>query len=235
MEVELNPQYKLPKMRYKGDLPPPPAKIQMQGEAALMQRPSKPVIAEVPKQNEKPSFALLASKGQKRKTTPAAAASSPAAPQGGGKPASTARQHAAQQTAQAAASEGQQQGQQLEALRPQVAYVGRPATAVTITVPLPAAVAVTSRRDSRSINTSVCAETVHVLAPGCQPLSVKLPFAVSAVGGSAEVAEGSSGGASLVLTLPYRPFSSVLEELQEAARAAEGPGSPLSTTLSELD
>lgn len=230
--MELDPQYRLPKMRYKGELPPPPARIQMSGQVqdGRLRRPSKPVIAEVPKESRKPAFALLASKRQRAKV-PAAAAPPAAAPKGGGQPACTAEQ----QTAQGTSEQEQQGGQQLETLRPQVSFVGRPATAVTITVPLPAAVAVTSLRHARSVSCSVCAETVHVRAPGCQPLSVKLPFAVSAEGGTAEVEQGSGGGASLVLALPYRPYGSVLEELQEAARAAEGPASPPNAALAELD
>jgi hypothetical protein len=79
---------------------------------------------------------------------------------------------------------------------------------------------------------------VRVQVPGCQLLEVHLPFAVSAAGGCAELAPAAKGGDSLVLTLPYRPFTSVLEELRQAAAAADGQlsGAPVADSdFSELD
>lgn len=260
--LELDPQYKLPKMRYKGGTPPPQF-IRLQGQpgssgsggsagpaaAAGEAGPavgaagqagaggssstagSKPLIAEVGSDEEEPpAFALLASKRQARQRqavvvrqqAPAAAA----APQ--------SQQESAPQSVQQSAEQSPAGPVQLQ---PQmIEYVGKPATEVCVRVQLPASVAAAVQQDPEAISTGVCAETVRVEAPGCAPLEVRLPFAVSAVGGSAEVqaaaaggcssgsgsSESGSSGAQLVLRLPYRPFSSVLDELRQAAGAAEG-------------
>ncbi|EFN57014.1 hypothetical protein CHLNCDRAFT_143682 [Chlorella variabilis] len=254
---ELNPQYKLPKMRYKGDAPPP-QRIRLEGDAAARQQqqqrpgsaggPGKRLIAEVPAEGEEPSFALLASKRQQRQrrpeqaavaaTNPIAQATEPAVPQGG------IADGPEQQVAQPAARPAQQQQGPPEQLHPLIEYRGKPATCVAITVPLPAAAAAAAQRDPGAIGASVCAEVVRVQAPGCQPLEVQLPFAVSAAGATAEVtlaaapAGKDKAGSSLVLTLPYRPFSSVLDELRQAASAADGAmqhSSPGSNSLSQLD
>ena len=254
---ELNPQYKLPKMRYKGDAPPP-QRIRLEGDAAARQQqqqrpgsaggPGKRLIAEVPAEGEEPSFALLASKRQQRQrrpeqaavaaANPIAQATEPAVPQGG------IADGPEQQVAQPAARPAQQQQGPPEQLHPLIEYRGKPATCVAITVPLPAAAAAAAQRDPGAIGASVCAEVVRVQAPGCQPLEVQLPFAVSAAGATAEVtlaaapAGKDKAGSSLVLTLPYRPFSSVLDELRQAASAADGAmqhSSPGSNSLSQLD
>ena len=245
--LRLNPQYKLPKMRYKGGTPPPHV-IRLEGgdssstssgsTAQLLEQKQpgsssggsgggKRLIAEVPLEGTsagQPAFALLANKRQQRQRQPP--------------PLSTgiAEAAAAQQAAQPAAAQSQQQR-----LQPQIEYAGTPASAVTITLPLPAAAAAAVRRAPASARAAVCAEIVRVQVPGCQPLEVQLPFAVSAAGGSAELVPAAKGGDSLVLTLPYRPFDSVLTELRQAAAAADGPrgggsGAPVADgDLSDLD
>lgn len=241
-DLELDPQYKLPKMRYKGDAPPPqriraegggsasssggglvtPQQQQKQQQSGGSSSSTKPLIAEVgPDGEEAPAFALLASKRQQRQQQAAAA---------GRKPAQAAQQQpsAGPGSSIGAAGAQQQQGQTptavTEQLQPQIEYIGMPVTAVDITLPLPAAVAAAAQQDPAAISAAVCTETVRVQVPGCQAVEVRLPFAVSAAGGSAELhaADAATSGSSLVLRLPYQPFSSVLEELQQAAGAVEG-------------
>ena len=213
-----------------------PAQQQLAGIGSSSSAGGKRLIAEVPPAGEtaeQPAFALLANKRQQRQhqqQQPAAAAAAAALP------------GAAEAAGAAGTATQQQQAAPLEAapylqqhkLQAQMEYSGKPATAVIITLPLPAAAAVAVRRAPACARAAVSAETVRVQVPGCQPIEVQLPFAVSAAGGSAELAPapGGKGGDSLVLTLPYRPFSSVVEELRQAAVAADGQGG---SDLSELD
>lgn len=249
MGLQLDPHYRLPKMRYKGstadDAAPPPMRVRVEGAPSGGGGPGataasaagggsasgggsggkgRPLIAEVTpggsgKGDEAPSFALLASKRQQRQNPAAAAAAAAKAPPAAAAAAGPAKQQAAQ-------------------LQPQVEYRGTPAASVCITLPLPAAAAAAAARDPASIAASVCGEAVRVQVPGCQPAEVQLPFAVSAEGGTAQLRPasggGSSAGASLVLDLPYRPFSSVLQELRQAAGAAEGGAGP-GSSLMDLD
>lgn len=280
--LELDPQYKLPKMRYKGGTPPPQF-IRMQGgpgggaaggssgggsgagpaaggAASAAEAPavgqagagsrgstaanSKPLIAEVGSDGEEPpAFALLASKRQARQRQ---------APVQAQQQQPTADAPQAQRDSGLQPSTEQQPAAPVQLL-PQIEYVGKPATEVCIRLQLPAAAAAAAQQDLETISTAVCAETVRVEAPGCAPLEVRLPFAVSAAGGSAELrptagsisrggssdggkASGSGGsGAQLVLRLPYHPFSSVLEELRQAAGAAEGQPSGGGGSMMDLD
>ena len=235
-KLPLDPQYKLPKMKYKGSGSPPPLVIDddpLRGpsvgaagfgvQGGLQQQQQRPpLIAEVaPPGGEAPAFALLATKRQRRqlqqKQQQAAATSAAAAVQ--------------QEDSAAAAAPGtpgaHQQAQQLQA---RVEFVGKPATSARVTVFLPQAVAAAARRGlagssggGGELSVAVCAERGTVAAPGCTPLELVLPFAVAAEGGRAELA---ASGDALVLTLSYRPFASVLRELQqekaEAAAAAQG-------------
>lgn len=266
--LELDPQYRLPKMRYKGQGGPPPQYIRVAPEVAAGAASTTadsggagndgghttlgagegraggdrvPLIKEVRAAGEDedgtPSFALLASKRQQRQSAAAAALRTKQQPLA---PAPAAAADSGQQPRQ---QEGQQgQGEGLPQLQPRIEYQGKPATAVCISVSLPPAAAVTAVRHPASMQASVCAEVVRLRVPGCQPLEVQLPFAVTAAGGSAELApdgKGSGAGASLLLRLPYRPFSNVLAELREAATAAEGQGSGAKTSrgsgLMDLD
>ena len=254
--LELDPQYKLPKMRYKGGTPLPQfIRVRGQGgssssngggsvgpaaggaadaaDAAAASQAgaggssnaggsSKPLIAEVGSDGEEPpAFALMASKRQARQRQ--------AAPQRQQAPAPAAAPQQQESRPQPAA---EQQSAWPAQLQPQIEYVGRPATEVCIRLQLPTAAAAAAQQDPDAISTAICAEAVRVQAPGCAPLELRLPFAVSAAGGTAELQAAAGGGGSgkggsqLVLRLPYRPFSSVLEELRQAAGAAEGqPGS----------
>lgn len=185
-----------------------------------------PLIKEVLPGGEEdgtPAFALLASKRQQRQTVTAAAQRTK---QQSGTPSQAEPAAAAEPEGRLRPQEGQQgQGDGLPQLQPRIEYQGKPATAVCISVPLPPAAAVTARRQPASVQASVCAQVVRLRVPGCQPLEVQLPFAVNAAGASAELAaegKGGAAGASLLLRLPYRPFSSVLAELRGAAAAAEG-------------
>lgn len=233
--LELEPQYRLPKMRYKGGTPPPqriraePATGSAAGDAGALPpllpdgpcgSGGKPLIAEVgPDGEEAPAFALLASKQQQRQRGAAPAGQEMAVP--------AAQQPQPQQQQWGAAG-----AQQVQA---QVEYCGKPATEVCITLPLPAAAAAAARRDPASIAAAVCGEAVQVQVPGCAPVEVCLPFAVSAAGGSAVLEAGGGGStAKLVLRLPYHPFSSVLEELRQAAGAAEGRA-PSGGSMMDLD
>ncbi|KAL4425454.1 hypothetical protein ABPG75_009470 [Micractinium tetrahymenae] len=253
--LELDPQYRLPKMRYKGEGGPPPQFIRVAPEGAAgapgataegaaggsgpatagSAAGGTPLIKEVPAGGEEeedgaPAFALLASKRQQRQSLAAAAAQRKQGQQSPA-PAEAAPPPAAASSPQPRQQEGQQgQAEGLQQLQPRIEYEGKPATAVCISVPLPPPAAVTAARQPASVQASVCAETVRLRVPGCQPLEVRLPFAVTAAGATAQVAsEGKGGGteASLLLRLPYRPFSSVLTELRQAAAAAEGPGGTL--------
>ncbi len=259
-------------MRYKGQDGPPPQFIRVAPEVAAGAAPqiadsagigsggehaaagavgrtaggsSAPLIKEVPPGGEEedgaPAFALLASKRQQRQSTAAAAQRTKQPPLA---PPQAATGAAAEPDQQPRQQDGQQgQGELLSQLLPRIEYLGKPATAVCISVPLPPSAAVTAARQPASVQASVCAEVVRLRVPGCQPLEVQLPFAVNAAGASAELAaDGKSGGAgaSLLLRLPYRPYGSVLAELQGAAAAAAGQAgaaakSAVAGGLMELD
>lgn len=273
--LELDLQYRLPKMRYKGGDSPLPQMIRVDpsllssgdGRAGSNEGggASKPLIAEVPAQPPQaergeegtPAFALLAGKRQQRQQAAGAAAAlqqkqrqvvsgaaGPAAA-GAAAEASSPAPSGGQVAASPAASveqQGQAQAQgQLPQLQPRIEYVGKPATAVSITIPLPPAAAAAAASDPHSLRTTVCAEAVQVQAPGCEVLEMRLPFAVSAGAGRAELApagdspssspaptpagkSSTSVGMALRLHLPYRPFSSVLEELRQAQAAAAADG-----------
>jgi hypothetical protein len=219
---------------------------------------SKRLVAEVApgeeggeKGEEEPAFALLASKRQARQQASAAGVASaapkqqqlqqqqqqaPAAAEGVQQASSGAAPAAGQATAAAATTVASGAADQRHQLQAQVGYEGKPATAVRITVPLPPGAAATARQHPRSVQASVCAECITLAVPGCQPLEVHLPFAVSSEGGSAELhataaASSSGSGTCLVLRLPYRPIDSMLKELREAAAAAEGDGGDRLTGL----
>jgi hypothetical protein len=64
---------------------------------------------------------------------------------------------------------------------------------------------------------------VEVVVCGAAPLLVPLPFAVSSVGASVTLHKASDNASTtLMLRLPYRPFTHVLGEARKAAPHAFG-------------
>jgi hypothetical protein len=175
--AQLDPQYKLPKMRYKGEPEP----------LVLPPSPDAP-----------PSPAALLG-GALQGAAAAAAAAAPAA--------AAPRRAAGIQEHRPAASAGPGG---LVAMQHSVKFVGRPVEAVQIEVRLPAGGggggAAAPQFRAADVAVVVEAEVVRVEAPGCAPLSVRLPFAVAAAGASAAV---GGGGRRLTLRLPHRPFGAV--------------------------
>lgn len=207
-------------MRYKGDAPQPQyVRLDRSQQAQQAQRQ---LVSEVePPGGEAPAFPLLAA-GSKRPG--AAGAARPAAPAAQQAAAAPGRAGAAGQPAappavpsRAAAAEpcaapaALAVGKQQQLLQHNVEYLGRPVDAVQVTVRLPdGAAAAAAGRGLAEAAVEVAGHSVYITAPGWPALAVELPFAVAAAGGTAQLAPG---GRELLLTLPYRPFRAVYEEV----------------------
>eukprot|EP00887_Chlorella_sp_A99_P003490 scaffold7.g3490.t1 len=196
--LQLDPQYKLPKMRYKGDAPPPqllrPDATARQGAG---QQAGQQLIAEVEAPGtcaaEGPALALPVNRAAARavaKAVPAPAAGAASAPVPPAGPAA----------GEGGKGDGEGGGSavQLPALEHSLEFHGRPVEAVSL---------------------RVAGEEVVLAVPGCQPLAVRLPLAASARGGTAELA---ADGRELEVRLPYLPLAAAVA----AARAAQGQQAP---------
>ena len=207
--LQLDRQYKLPKMRYKGDAPLPQF---IRSEAA--EGPQQQLISEVESGSEGPALRLPANK---EGAALAAAA--------GMAPSSTALVQAGQKS-QAQSTEGGEEEagpvagdsttttnrSALAELQHSVQFEGRPVEAVNLWVQLPAGAATTVRRHTDSLSVRVEGEVVQVQAPGCRPLTVTLPLAVTSRGGAAQL---RPDGQQLDVRLPYMPLVDVLGQLRQ--------------------
>ncbi|KAK9824576.1 hypothetical protein WJX72_011454 [[Myrmecia] bisecta] len=231
--LNLDPQYKLPRMRYKGDI------IQEQ----FIRSDKKGPVLEMQDVPEEPKFPLLLNKRPPAAPQPApnptiltlpqaatshldrrpGLASARSALLGGPQPAPQpepllqARAGAGQaaSTGVGATAEGATASAAGQ-LAHTISYEGRPAEAVNLSVDLPQS---SGQLAAAQIQVEVCGERVTVRIPTCPPLKAQLPFAVAADGSEAILA---AEGRKLDLRLPYRPFRSMLFEMREVAPHAFG-------------
>ncbi|CAL8472031.1 g11573 [Coccomyxa elongata] len=205
--VALSPNWKLPKMRYKGD------KVVSQ----RLRLDRKPLVTDLGDVMEKPSFPLVADKEQTA-VPPASAAKRDPAKEG---PSSTLkRDQVPERTGTASPpavppsssfsfSSGKQidQPQQHGIPFHEVQYVGRPAEAVQVSISLEQV----DPSSSSQVSVQVHLDQVTVQFPGHAPLNLSLPFAVDANLGKAETMDG---GRNLLLLLPFKPYRSFIEEMK---------------------
>ncbi|BDA47531.1 probable PIH1 domain-containing protein 1 at N-terminal half [Coccomyxa sp. Obi] len=205
--VALSPNWKLPKLRYKGD------KVVSQ----RLRLDRKPLVTDLGDVMEKPSFPLVADKKQTPVTPASAAKKGPAKEGPSGtlkkdqvpeKPGSTSAPAAAPSSSFSFSSE-KQGGQPQEQGIPshEVQYQGRPAEAVQVSV----CIEQTDPSSSDQVSVQVHLDQVIVKVPGYAPLKLSLPFAVDANLGKAEITDG---GKNLLLLLPFKPYRSFIEEMK---------------------
>lgn len=248
---ELSEKYKLPKMRYKGDVIQS-QRIRVDKKALVTE------ICTVEEIDEEPSFPLLTKRLPAPATPPVASLPSPSAASeddesqrrgrgaafgvGGASPSGPAVQHV---------------------LTPVVQYVGRPVTRVDITIPLPpsattdgsgagtcngsssgnsgsssstqAAAGISKQAPGTrapSCTVSVSARSVHVSIAGCAELLIPLPVAVTHRSALA-VLDANCG--SVVLQLPYLPLAVLVEELRKEQPHGKGELKLADTSYMELE
>ncbi|GMH36547.1 hypothetical protein BSKO_04415 [Bryopsis sp. KO-2023] len=103
---------------------------------------------------------------------------------------------------------GAVQKEELKPLQHHLSFEGNPATMVVANVLLP----VVDDPAELDVKVDVSGFEVFVSVLGCAPLTINLPFAVTENGG-----KGSIEDNLLVLRLPHRPISNLLEEMRCAA------------------
>lgn len=232
-QVSLDPQYKLPKMRYKGDVPVPhvlradaaSTTSGDQGHAAL-----NPLICEVQPQPqgdeaEVPSLRLPVNDAAAKAAAAAAASSSRTVA------ATTTAGEVAQEPA-AAAVAGDEQEATLPVLQHIVEFEGRPVQRVRISVQLPAGAATTARRHPDALQVVVAGEVVRVRVPGCQPLVITMPLVAAAQGSAAELA---ADGSSLMLLLPVMTVSELVAAARRGAQRQQQVKETEGSRVMELD
>jgi len=186
-DLELDPKFKLPRMKYKGE------KVQTH----LIRKDPKRVVQEVQEVEEEPTFPLVTKK------LPATVKNRPKAERGEPTEGSSG-------VGEGARESGPQASQVA------VEYEGRPVERVRISVSWGTG---EGRGGSESVQVedvavAVTGETLEVRAKGVRDVDVPLPFAVDA---GAAVCELRPGGRALDVILPYRPLSSVVQEMRETA------------------
>jgi hypothetical protein len=221
--LSLDPKFKLPKMKYKG------AEV----AAQRVRVDKKALVTEITDitdvADEAPAFALRPTKAPA--PPPLSSSSSSAAGGGGGGKAagggggSGAAPSALE--AMAAAAGGGSAAPAPGQLPYTVEYEGRPVTHLKVAVDLPASLPAAS---TSGVAASVCAQELRVSIPGRQPLTIRLPLAVSAVGADVVVE-----GGQLRLRLPWRPLASVVAEMEANAPHAFGSLQLASQAFLELD
>ncbi|PNH10184.1 PIH1 domain-containing protein 1 [Tetrabaena socialis] len=247
--VELNPRYKLPKMRYKGEV------VASQRIRADDKR--KKLVTELRDVEEEPSFALRTKKAPERLPPPPAPARPAAGPgagsSGGGGSTAAASKRTVENVgpaAAAAAAAGPAAGAAArgagavsgvasmlgdEGPSYKVEYEGRPVDWVRVTVDLAAG---PSRPPSPSdVAVEVCGRSLFVRLPGGRgELHVPLLFAASAEGAAVSWQKGPGAGAGqLVVRLPYRSLDEYLANARAQAPLAFGQISFASKALLELE
>ncbi|KAG2449264.1 hypothetical protein HYH02_005421 [Chlamydomonas schloesseri] len=246
---ELDPRYKLPKMRYKGEV------VASQRIRADDKR--KKLVTELRDVDEEPSFAL---RTKKAPTPPPVLAQAP-----------TPAASAVPSTLVTSSSPAQQAAGQNQSSSPaaapsvtptyKVEYEGRPVQWVQVTVDIPpSASPAVAAQHTQGVSVDLCGRSLYVRAgPGSPELHVPLQFAVSAEGASAtwqqqhqqqqqqRSAAAAGGGKGpggtlpqqsnqqLVVRLPYRGLDDYLADARAQAPLAFGQLSFASKALLELE
>lgn len=228
-------KYKLPKMKYKGDV------VRSQ-RIRVDSSKRQPLVTEVRDVPDEPVFPLVTKKLDQQQLAAAAAAAAgqekrqvTAAATAAAAPAA-ARQAAAASSTSASSwpAGGAPPASQLHSLaQHSVSYEGRPVERVVLDVPLPPAVS------ADSVAVSACGYDVYVRIPQCEELHVRLPLAVAPGGAGAsavvepvpEASGGSGGGGGvqpqqhgrrLRVCLPYLPLDQLLQQMRDSAPLAFG-------------
>lgn len=219
-EALVEGEYVIPKMKYKG-VPKDGWGSKAKPEPMRVRAEPKKLVEEVASDaggsqaDEAPSFALRAEAAPRK----APIAGGGAAANGGGGKAAREGEAPSQPRARTGAQPAgrQQSVAPVQDTRPlpeaKVTLEGCPAAFALLEVSLPACAARGAVR-VRSLR-----EEVEVLAEGCRPLRVQLPFAVD---GENAVAVKAAGGRSVTVRLPYTPLGEVLADA--AARAPHQRG-----------
>ncbi|KAG2433462.1 hypothetical protein HXX76_008519 [Chlamydomonas incerta] len=241
---ELDSRYKLPKMRYKGEV------VASQRIRADDRR--KKLVTELRDVDEEPSFAL---RTKKAPVPPPVVAQGPAPLAAAAAPASGTERNADKQSAGGAGPASNQYPNSGAAAGPSAAptygvqYEGRPVQWVQVTVDLPATGSPSSAAAEQPVGTSVevCGRSIYIrVGSGAPELHVPLQFGVSAEGASATwkqqqpsagggKAAGSQPGHQLVVRLPYRGLNDYLADARAQAPLAFGQLSFASKALLELE
>ncbi|GLI63806.1 hypothetical protein VaNZ11_006903 [Volvox africanus] len=257
ISVELDPRYKLPKMRYKGEV--------VASQRIRAEEKKKQLVTELRDVDEEPSFALRTTKAppppppppqqqQKQQSRDGATAASSvggkAGSQSGSGPGSTpgvAKSEGLGAAAAAAAAKGPGSGAAATAgggggaLTYKVEYEGRPVQWIQVTVDLPPPLPppppprVSDRTQEQQppldIAVEVCGRTLYVRRPGHPELQMPLLFAASTEGASAT---GGRDG-QLIVRLPYRSLDEYLADARAQAPLAFGQLNFASKALLELE
>jgi len=241
----LDPKFKLPKMKYKGE----------EVEAQRIRVDRKPLVTEVREVPDEPTFPLVTKKpkGQAAAAPPApvqgTAAASQAAAGAAGQAAGSSLSSSSSTAASssfffdkgaAAAGQRQTSAPSSSAPPPQqlmshtVEYIDRPVEAVKVVVNMPAEVA--AQAGSSGVQVEVCASTVHVAVSGREQcgLRVQLPVAVSGDAGSYDAVLDVVAG-TLSLNLKYLPLHDLVEMMRREAPLAFGEIQLQSSSLFELE
>eukprot|EP00873_Tetraselmis_striata_P015838 jgi/Tetstr1/436102/TSEL_024950.t1 len=216
-KLVLDPKYKLPRMRYKGE----------HVASMRIRVDKKALVTEVEDTvEEDPVFPLVtkpipatAARPPKGATAPAG---SGAGPSGSGSGSSSGGSGSGVGAASAPAALGSAPtgdalvealagGSGAGRLQHSLEFVGAPAEAVRLTVRTPEG---GPPLDVGSVALEVAADQLFVEAPGYATLAVKTPFFVTHEGGDVllDAAKGE-----LLVFLPFRPFESVLEQMRKEA------------------
>ncbi|MEW5318044.1 MAG: hypothetical protein WDW38_009297 [Sanguina aurantia] len=220
---ELSEKYKLPKMRYKGDVIQS-QRIRVDKKALVTE------ICTVEEIDEEPSFPLL-TKRLPAPATPPAVASVPS-------PSAASEDDESQRRGRGAAfgvGGASPSGPAVQhVLTPVVQYVGRPVTRVDITIPLPPLLqqTVVVQAPATAAAVSVSARSVRVSIAGCAELLIPLPVAVTHRSALA-VLDANCG--SVVLQLPYLPLAVLVEELRKEQPHGKGELKLADTSYMELE
>lgn len=214
-ELALDPQFKLPKMPYKGGAGPGPLRLPLDalagpdteaGAPEAGQRgvvvpgsappaPDRPLVREVDPARDR--GAVLRLEPTRRSKRPAAGLGPGAGPDAA--PAQLRSADAAPQPRAPAPG--------LHRLTGRVQPVGRPVMAFDVTLTLPPAVADQVRSAPTALRLDVVGQDLRAAAPGCEALTVPLPCFVE-TGAGARGAVQADG--TLLLRLALRPLEDVL-------------------------
>ncbi|GIL61383.1 hypothetical protein Vafri_15857 [Volvox africanus] len=261
ISVELDPRYKLPKMRYKGEV--------VASQRIRAEEKKKQLVTELRDVDEEPSFALRTTKappppppppqqqkqlqGTQSQLQPQSREGATAASSVVGKAGSRSEADSGPGStpgmaksdglgAAAAAAKGPGSGAAATtggtggALTYKVEYEGRPVQWIQVTVDLPpplllAADQTQQQQQPIDVVIEVCGRTLYVRRPGHPELQVPLLFAASTEGASA------TGGQDrqLIVRLPYRSLDEYLADARAQAPLAFGQLNFASKALLELE
>ncbi|EFJ49078.1 hypothetical protein VOLCADRAFT_104514 [Volvox carteri f. nagariensis] len=259
LSVELDPRYKLPKMRYKGEVVAT-QRIRAEDKCCVAQLLSychrkKKLVTELRDVDEEPAFALRTTKAATQPPPPsqqqqAAAAATAAAPQragvssSGGDKLGAVAPAGAVAVATAAKGTGLGDGGGGGGLSYKVEYEGRPVEWILVTLELPQGAATATSTTSGGhhqqlqppdVAIDVCGRTLYVRRPGHPELLVPLLFAATTTEASASASVKEDRSCEIVVRLPYRSLDEHLADARAQAPLAFGQLNFASKALLELE